>query len=319
MDGIKMLPQGVLASFPRLVFPQGPIPKPALELIDSLPAQIVPFPARQLANRGLGPVLGRTGTLEVRLARSAREVRQAQKLRYEVFYEEMSATPNARCRFLKRDIDAFDSVCDHLIVVDTARRSGRADRAAVVGAYRLLRQDRARQQGFYTQGEFDIEALVRRHPGRRFLELGRSCVLPEYRAKKTVELLWHGIWAYVRHHRIDVMFGCASIEGVEPAALQRQLALLAQAKADPEWRASAHRSRHVPMPTASLDVVSAKLALRQLPPLLKGYLRLGAMTGDGAVIDRQFGTTDVLIILPVERIDPRYVAHYGAEGERYAA
>ncbi len=189
----------------------------------------------------------------------------------------------------------------------------------MVGAYRLLRQDRARQTGFYTQGEFDVDALIRRHPSSRFLELGRSCVLPEYRSRKTVELLWHGIWAYVRHHRIDVMFGCASLEGTDAEALGPQLSLLAGAGAQGEWRARAHPVRRVPMTPASLDGAAAKAALRALPPLLKGYLRLGAMVGDGAVIDPAFGVTDVLVILPVERLDPRYVAYYGADGERYAA
>lgn len=317
-----MLRQGMLAAFPHLPFAKGALPKPARDLMDRLPPQIIPFPARQVANLGLGPVLGGTGSLEVRLARTGREVRWAQRVRYEVFYEEMSARPNARCRFLRRDIDHFDAVCDHLIVVDTARmveRPGRQPRPMVVGAYRLLRQEQARQTGFYSQSEFDIQALVQRHPEKRFLELGRSCVLPAYRTKKTVELLWHGIWSYVRHHRIDVMFGCASLEGTDVEALASQLALLAHSRADGEWSASAHLARHVLMRAGSFDAVAAKTALRMLPPLIKGYLRIGAMIGDGAVVDRQFGTTDVLMILPVSKIHPRYVDYYGAEGQRYAA
>jgi putative hemolysin len=138
-----------------------------------------------------------------------------------------------------------------------------------------------------------------------------------YRDKRTVELLWHGIWAYVRHHRIDVMFGCASLEGTDPAQIGDQLALLnAQAGERGEWAASAHGPRFVRM---DLPCGDPKAALKALPPLLKGYLRIGAVIGDGAVIDHQFGTTDVLIVLPVSRINPRYVAYYGAEGERYAA
>jgi putative hemolysin len=300
-----------------------PMPKPAIDFIAGLPPQIVPFPARQIDNFGLGPVLGRSGTLEIRLARSARELRRAQRLRYQVFYDEMSAQPNARCKFLRRDIDAYDAVCDHLIVVDNARldiRPGRAPRPMVVGTYRLLRQDRAKSTGFYTQGEFDIAALVRRHPGKRFVELGRSCVLKEYRTKKTVELLWHGIWAYVRHHRIDVMFGCASLEGTDAAELAPTLAFLRQsAPATGEWAASAHARRKVAMGDDLLVALDPKAALKRLPPLLKGYLRIGALIGDGAVVDHQFGTTDVLVVLPVSRIDPRYVDYYGADGERYAA
>jgi L-ornithine Nalpha-acyltransferase len=297
-----------------------PFGQPAADLIAALPPRITPFPIRQIDNRGLGPVLGRSGPLEIRLARSSREVRRAQRLRYQVFYEEMAAAPDARCRFLRRDIDAHDTLCDHLIVVDTSRmdeRPGRPPLPMVVGTYRLLRAERAGGAGFYTQSEFDIRPLVRRHPGKRFLELGRSCVLAEYRTKRTVELLWHGIWAYVRHHRIDVMFGCASIEGTDPERLGGVLAFLREtAGAQGPWSASAHPKHHVPMDGRAPD---ARAALRQLPPLLKGYLRIGAMIGDGAVIDRQFGTTDVLIILPVEKIDPRYIAYYGEDGERYAA
>lgn len=299
------------------------VPEPAMAFLSSLPPQIVPFPARQLGNLGLPKVLGRSGNLQIRLARSSRDVRRAQRLRYQVFHEEMAAIPNARCRFLRRDIDAYDAICDHLLVVDTSRmdaRPGRKPRPMVVGTYRLLRQEQAGQLGFYSQGEFDIAPLLARHPGKRFLELGRSCVLPDYRTKKTVELLWHGIWAYVRHHRIDVMIGCASLEGTEPAALATRLGFLHHhARATGEWSAKAHAARSVPMDLIAADQIDAKAALKALPPLLKGYLRIGARFGDGAVVDHQFGTTDVLVVLPVAAIDPRYVDYYGAEGERYAA
>jgi putative hemolysin len=297
--------------------------QPAMAFLSSLPPQIVPFPARQFPNRGLPKALGRSGVLQIRLAKNSRDVRRAQRLRYQVFYEEMAAAPNARARFLRRDIDAYDAVCDHLLVVDTSRmdmRPGRKPRPMVVGTYRLLRQDQAGPLGFYTQSEFDIAPLIARHPGKRFLELGRSCVLAEYRTKRTVELLWHGIWAYVRHHRIDVMFGCASLEGTDAAALAEPLGFLHHhARADAEWQASAHHTHRVAMDRAAASDIDAKAALKALPPLLKGYLRIGARFGDGAVVDRQFGTTDVLVVLPVSQIDPRYVDYYGAAGERYAA
>ena len=267
--------------------------------------------------------LGRIGSLEVRLAHSAADVRRAQRLRYEVFYQEMSALPTAAARLARRDFDGFDAICDHLLVVDHEStlmvRGRRVPR--VVGTYRLLRQEIAnRHGGFYTAGEFDIGPLLARHPHRRFLELGRSCVLAPYRTKRTVELLWHGIWAYIRQHRIDVMFGCASLEGTDPAALARPLAFLHHfAPSEPEWRARALPGRAAAMDGVTKDELDAKRALGELPPLIKGYLRLGAQIGQDAVVDRQFGTTDVLIVLPIERIDPRYLGHFGLNGERYAA
>jgi putative hemolysin len=121
----------------------------------------------------------------------------------------------------RRDADRFDKACDHLLVIDHAAR-GRFGgiKPKVVGTYRLMRQSAAeRLGGFYTQGEFDLGPMLARHPGQRFLELGRSCVLKPYRTKRTVELLWAGIWAYLQHHRIDAMFGCASFDGTDPDAL----------------------------------------------------------------------------------------------------
>lgn len=265
-------------------------------------------------NRSLGPLLGRLGTLEVRLVADSEELKTAQRLRYKVFYEEMSASDNQDA-LVDFDVDPFDYICDHLIVVDTAtQKTGK-----IVGTYRLLRQDiAAKHHGFYSQNEYDMAPLLARHPHRKFLELGRSCVLKEYRVKRTVELLWHGIWAYVLHHKMDVMFGCASLEGTEIELLKDQLGFLSSFSPAPQdWQVKAHSEHYVAMkPEAGIN---QRQALTALPPLVKGYLRLGAYIGDGAVIDHAFGTTDVLIILPVENINPRYVSHYGKDAGRYSA
>jgi L-ornithine Nalpha-acyltransferase len=266
--------------------------------------------------------LGRLGALEIDLATRAKDIRRAQKLRYRVFYEEMSAVADAMTRLARRDIDVFDAICDHLLVRDHAAvEVGLRRRPKVVGTYRLLRQDAAaRHGGFYSAGEFDIDGLIARHPSARFLELGRSCVLAPYRNKRTVELLWHGVWAYVLEHRIGVMFGCASLEGTDPDRLALPLSFLHHFAAAPEiWRARALPSRHVEMNRMPKAAVDVKAALRELPPLIKGYLRLGAFVAEGAVMDRQFGTTDVLIVLPVAGINARYVQHFGPDAARYAA
>jgi putative hemolysin len=270
----------------------------------------------------LAGTLGRCGSLEVRLARGPREIWRAQRLRYRVFYQEMSAKPDVVSRMFRRDADRFDAACDHLLVIDHAAR-GRFGgvRPKVVGTYRLMRQSAAKRLGgFYTQSEFDLDAMMARHPGLRFLELGRSCVLEPYRGKRTIEMLWRGICAYIRHHRIDAMFGCASFDGTDPDALAVPLSFLHHnARSVGDWGAAARADRHVAMDRLPAQTIDAKLALKQMPPLIKAYLRLGARFGSGAVIDRQFGTTDVLVILPVAAIDQRYFDYYGDEGQRYAA
>jgi putative hemolysin len=279
----------------------------------------VPAPVRRMKGRfdPNGRVLGRLGTLEVRLARSRDEVKAAQQLRYHVFYEEMSARPSVLQKLTRRDKDTFDRYCDHLLVVDTARGGRLAEQ--IVGTYRLMLPEAAAMAGgYYTEQEFQITPLIARHPGKRFMELGRSCVLKPYRGKRTVELLWQGIMAYVRQHRIDVLFGCASLSGTDPERLALPLSFLrSNASAPAEWRVSAQPHRGLPV---NDDVVCAdpRRALASLPPLLKGYLRIGGYIGGDAVVDAQFGTTDVLVVVPVANIDPRYIEYYGPDS-RFAA
>jgi putative hemolysin len=258
--------------------------------------------------------LGRVGSLEVRLAQTAAEVRQAQKLRYRVFYQEGPAIANPARLFSRRDLDTYDAICDHLLVIDHAKRDGHSlsTRPAVVGTYRLLRQSLAEEfGGFYTANEFDVDALLGRHARLQFLELGRSCVLDEYRNKRTVELLWHGIHAYILQNGCDVMIGCASLDGTDPKQLALPLSFLHHyARAPEQWRARALPQRYIEMDRLSKEAIDPKAALRVLPPLIKGYLRLGALIGDGAVVDHEFGTTDVLIVLPISEIKQRYFEHF---------
>jgi putative hemolysin len=269
-----------------------------------------------------GMTLGRKGTMEVRLARNRDDIKACQTLRYRVFYEELSAQPDRQARLNKIDADGFDAICDHLLVIDhdiaNADLDGEVDLlpegGGVVGTYRLLRQDVAeRHGGFYTADEFDIQPLLdRKSPGTRFLELGRSCVLKPYRTKPTVELLWQGIWNYVRLHKLDVMLGCASLEGTDPDQLALPLSYLSHNhKAPEEWRVRALPERYVEMNRMAAEEIDLRSAMRALPPLIKGYLRLGAYIGEGAVIDAQFNTIDVLIVMPVDAINERYFSHFG--------
>lgn len=265
---------------------------------------------------------GRVGSLEVRLARGVDDVRLAQRLRYDVFYREMSATPGRLASMKRRDEDRFDAICDHLLVVDhdpaASDPTWKCRGPRVVGTYRLLRQEVAsRHFGFYTEDEYEIAPMLAAHAGtHRFLELGRSCVLKPYRTKRTLELLWHGLWTYVREQKLDVMIGCASFEGSDPSRHALALSFLHHhALAPPEWRCRALPHLYRPMDLIAKDAIEAKAAVKALPPLIKGYLRLGAYFGDGAVVDRAFGTTDVMVVMPVKRIDPRYFSHFGTPDE----
>ncbi len=247
---------------------------------------------------------------------SAGEIEACQRLRYRVFYEELGASAAGDAARNHIDSDRFDAICDHLVVVLTAEpQSPDAITLAdgeLIGTYRLLRQEVAEANGgFYTEGEFDIAPLIKAHPDHRFLELGRSCVLRPFRTKPVVELLWQGIWNYVRAHDMHVMLGCASLEGTDPESHALALSFLAQASAPPEWNVRALASHRVEMRRVPSAEIDPRRALKDLPPLIKGYLRLGCYIGDGAVIDHQFNTIDVLIILPVSAINARYFAHFG--------
>lgn len=256
----------------------------------------------------------------LRLAQGADDMCAAKRLRYQIFYEECGATPTDAMRAARLDEDLFDEQCDHLLVVEqgtaTDDGTGLSD-GRLIGTYRLLRQEVAElNDGFYSQSEFDLTPLLLRHPKLRFLEVGRSCVAQGFRGKPVAELLWQGIWNYVRIHRMDVMLGCASLEGTDVALLADELTFIANVKAPPEsWHVTAKQERRIPLQQKSPDDIDAKSVLRKLPTLVKAYMRLGCYFGDGAVIDHQFNTTDVLVVLPVSEIDPRYFSHYGAPVE----
>lgn len=262
-------------------------------------------------------VFGRIGSLETRLARNEREIDAAQQVRFRVFVEEMGARLPLDAMRRGRDIDAFDAVCDHLLVLDNAIEGDPEDQ--IVGTYRLLRQETAlANKGFYSASEFEIESLIARHPDKRFMELGRSCVLPEYRTKRTLELLWQGNWAYAVRHRMDAMIGCASFPGIQPEAHALALSFLHHScGSKAEWRTEALPELYREMDMMPLEAINPRRALNAMPPLIKGYMRLGAMFGAGAVVDHAFNTTDVLVILPVSSIAGRYINYYGGDAERF--
>lgn len=255
----------------------------------------------------------RAGNLEVRLAETEEEIRAAQALRYTVFYEEMAAQPSPEMAAGRRDFDAYDDVADHLLVIDHARGKG-AD--GVVGTYRLIQRKGAAAIGaFYSASEYDI-TKIEAHPGR-ILELGRSCVAGPYRSGGTMQLLWRGIAAYLFQHDIEIMFGCASLPGIDPEALKLPLSYLYHYHlAPPALRPKALPERYTDMRLLPLTEIDQREAIAALPPLIKGYLRLGGHVGDGAVIDEQFGTTDVAIIVKTDLVTEKYFKHYELKRER---
>ena len=282
-------------------------------------AKLLTFPKRKKKRDGFGGSLLRMGSLELRLAETKKEIRRAQRLRYKVFYEEGGAIPDRTAAIIRRDVCRFDAVCDHLLVVDhdALNRFGRRKPKVV----RLLRQEVAdRNAGFYSAGEFDIAPLLARHSGKRFLELGRSCVLAPYRSKRTLDLLWRGIGLYIDHHQIDVMFGCASFPGVDAARHTHALSFLKHCAASAvDWSVEALTSCRADVTLIDRDALDIRRALAELPPLVKGYLRCGARFGDGAVVDRQFNTSDVFVVMPVKDIDPRILGRFSAPAAQAAA
>jgi putative hemolysin len=255
------------------------------------------------------PHIHRLGSLDVRIATSEEEIAAAQALRYQIFYGEMGARPTAEVLAAGRDIDPYDRVCDHLLVID----HGEDGRPQVVGTYRLLRQvTAAMHRGFYSAGEYDLAPLLASsEAGGQLLELGRSCVAPAWRNNTTIALLWRGIASYLKMHGIGYLFGCASLHGTDPAVHAAELSYLYQQHlAPPHLRARALAEHYVPMDRLAPGSYDVRAAARALPPLVKGYLRVGASVGDGAFVDRQFNTVDVFVVMPVEQITRRYLDRF---------
>jgi putative hemolysin len=249
----------------------------------------------------------RAGNLGVRIAETAAEVEAAQELRYRVFYEEMGARPSPEALLRRRDADEFDAVADHLLVVDHELGEGGA---GVVGTYRMIQREGAAALGrFYSAGEYDL-TVIEAYPGR-VLELGRSCVDAVYRGRAVMQLLWRGIASYVAEQGIDLMFGCASLGGTDPEALGQELTYLhLHHLAPPPLRLTALPDRYVDMRRVDPLTVDPRRASLMLPPLIKGYLRLGGFVGDGAVIDAQFNTIDVAIMVRTDTVTDKYLKHY---------
>lgn len=252
----------------------------------------------------------RSGNLEVLIAADKDDIVLAQKLRYRVFVEEMGAKASKEDAVSGIDEDEFDAVCDHLLVVEHQPEGG----YKVVGTYRMLRRTAMQKIGrFYSESEFDI-SKVKAFDGE-ILEVGRSCVHQDYRERAVMQLLWRGIGAYVSKFEVGIMFGCASFHGVDPSQHAATLSYLNHFHlAPPELRSRALASRYVRMNMISQEEIDKKAAFSALPPLIKGYLRLSGYIGDGAVIDYDYNTIDVAIIVKTDLVTSKYANRYGSSG-----
>ncbi len=246
------------------------------------------------------------GNLVVVLAQTPEEVLAAQKLRYRFFSGEENPAPDGI------DEDAYDAVCDHLLVKDLNKTSVEEQ---VVGTYRMIRRPARDAVGrFYSASEFDI-SKIESYSGE-LLELGRSCVAEAYRSRATMQLLWRGLGMYVAEHNVKLMFGCGSFDGVDPQEHALALSYLHHFHMAPE-----HLRTHA-LPPHAIDInmipkdqINPKYGFNAIPALLKGYLRAGGIIGDGAFIDHDCKTIDVCIMIEIEKVTDRYFNRFGKTTE----
>lgn len=252
------------------------------------------------------------GRFTVRLAENETDVAAAQRLRYRVFVEEMNATVSPENHAARREADDFDQYFDHLILIDNeAKPDDPLD--YVAGVYRLLRGEVARQGcGFYGETEYDL-SKVKNYP-REVVELGRSCIDAEYRGGSAMHLLWTGLGKYLAEYKIEIMFGVASFHGADPGPLALPLSYLYHNHLAPEdLRVRTLDEYYVDMNIVPADQIKRAEAMKQIPTLIKAYIRLGGFVGDGAYVDRDFNTVDVCLLMDTARMVDRYRDYYQRE------
>ena len=220
-------------------------------------------------------------------------VLKSKELRYKSFFGDENT---------KIDSDEFDSLCDHLVVIDTSVANN-----FVVGSYRLLLKPKHKKKiSFYSESEFDLKKLFK-IKRLSLLEAGRSCVHENYRDGRIIKLLWRGLASYINSKKVDIIFGCASFPSSNPELFVNQLSYLSENHKPPK-KFKTNPLNHVQAKFNKVDrrYYDNQSVFRSLPPLIKAYIRAGAWIGEGAVCDYSFNTTDVLIILKSENIIKKY-------------
>jgi len=244
----------------------------------------------------------------LRLAQDARDLAAAQRLRYEVFVQELGAAVALADHDARLERDDFDVHFDHLLLIDPSRSA--ADLQDVVGVYRLLPSDRLAAAGrFYSESEFDLTAL--KASGRKLLELGRSCVHADYRGGTAMLLLWNALADYVLHNDIEVLFGAASFHGTDMAALAQPLSYLQHFHLAPSaLRVMARPAQAADIPLITKENLDRRAAMLATPALIKAYLRLGGYVGQGAWVDHAFNTTDVCLVMDTAQMSAKHRDFY---------
>ena len=236
----------------------------------------------------------------IKIAESNFEIKKAQSLRYKIFFKEKKIKKKNFKFLLQRDYDFYDKISDHLIIIDNNREI----RDNVIGTYRLLRGNCAKlYRGFYTEQEFDISNLKKNFSSKDILELGRSCVHPQYRSGIILKLLWQGISNYIKMYKIKILMGCASFHGTNPSKFKDEFSLLYESYRLPEdYDVKSLQSNEI----SFNKNINHSTILNKLPPLIKGYLRAGGMVSENFYIDKEFETIDYCVIMLTEKIVSRY-------------
>ena len=236
----------------------------------------------------------------IKIAESNFEIKKAQSLRYKIFFKEKKIKKKSFKFLLQRDYDFYDKISDHLIIIDNNREI----RDNVIGTYRLLRGNCAKlYRGFYTEQEFDISNLKKNFSSKDILELGRSCIHPQYRSGIILKLLWQGISNYIKMYKIKILMGCASFHGTNPSKFKDEFSLLYESYRLPEdYDVKSLQSNEI----SFNKNINHSTILNKLPPLIKGYLRAGGMVSENFYIDKEFETIDYCVIMLTEKIVSRY-------------
>ena len=244
-------------------------------------------------------------TFYVKLADSKNEIKSAQKLRYQVFFSERNKKKIFNIDNFRKDSDKYDNYCDHIVVI---HKKSKFSKNKIVGTYRLLKQSVAENKsGFYSSEEYNLTKLLNSNKYLNMLELSRSCISKDFRNKNVLQLMWKEIYKYIENNKVDAMFGTASFLDTNLYKLSNQLIYLNHSHKMPndimvnaldKCRAKIDYTRNIKM---NLKLV------KSLPTLIKGYLKLNAYIGDGAVVDHKFKTTDIFVFLPVNNINFQYV------------